>query len=134
MSAPLVSMATSCQRPVRDGRNVWWISSSAAVISVNRTAITAQSNCQASRKNVPQVRCSSQSLVVRAPNSDLGRDIRWGRNEECYGEDAYLNGTLTAAFVRGLQGNDRKYWQSAALLKHFLANSNEKGRMGSSSN
>ena len=79
-------------------------------------------------------RGGSQSLIVRAPNSDLGRDIRWGRNEECYGEDAYLNGTLTAAFVRGLQGNDRKYWQSAALLKHFLANSNEKGRMGSSSN
>jgi len=40
----------------------------------------------------------------------------------------------TAAFVRGLQGNDPKYWQTAALLKHFLANSNENGRMGSSSN
>ena len=79
-------------------------------------------------------RGGSQSLIVRAPNADLGRDIRWGRNEECYGEDAYLNGTLTAAFVRGLQGDDRKYWQTAALLKHFLANSNEKGRMGSSSN
>jgi beta-glucosidase len=79
-------------------------------------------------------RGGSQSLVVRAPNADLGRDPRWGRNEECYGEDAFLNGTLTAAFVRGLQGPDRKYWQSAALLKHFLANSNEKGRMGSSSN
>ena len=32
-----------------------------------------------------------------------------------------------------MQGNDRKYWQTAALLKHFLANSNENGRMGSSS-
>ncbi len=79
-------------------------------------------------------RGGSQSLIIRAPNADLGRDIRWGRNEECYGEDAFLNGTLTAAFVRGLQGNDPKYWQTAALLKHFLANSNENGRMGSSSN
>ena len=79
-------------------------------------------------------RGGSQSLIIRAPNADLGRDIRWGRTEECYGEDAYLNGTLTAAFVRGLQGNDPKYWQTAALLKHFLANSNENGRMGSSSN
>ncbi len=78
-------------------------------------------------------RGGSQSLIVRAPNADLGRDIRWGRNEECYGEDAFLNGTLTAAFVRGLQGNDPNYWQTAALLKHFLANSNENGRMGSSS-
>ena len=79
-------------------------------------------------------RGGSQSLIIRAPNADLGRDIRWGRNEECYGEDAFLNGTLTAAFVRGLQGNDPKYLQTAALLKHFLANSNENGRMGSSSN
>ena len=78
-------------------------------------------------------RGGSVSLIIRAPNADLGRDIRWGRTEECYGEDAYLNGTLTAAFVRGLQGNDPKYWQTAALLKHFLANSNENGRMRSSS-
>ena len=79
-------------------------------------------------------RSGSVSLIIRAPNADLGRDIRWGRKEECYGEDAFLNGTLTAAFVRGLQGNDPRYWQTAALLKHFLANSNENGRMGSSSN
>jgi beta-glucosidase len=79
-------------------------------------------------------RGGSQSLVIRAPNADLGRDIRWGRNEECYGEDAFLNGTLAAAFVRGLQGNDPRYWQTAALLKHFLANSNENGRMRTSSN
>ena len=78
-------------------------------------------------------RGGSQSLVIRAPNADLGRDPRWGRTEECYGEDAYLNGTLAAAFVRGLQGNDPKYWQTAALLKHFLANSNENGRKRTSS-
>ncbi len=72
-------------------------------------------------------------LVVRAPNADLGRDIRWGRNEECYGEDAFLNGTLVTAFVRGLQGNDPRYWQTASLLKHFLANSNEDERVHSSS-
>jgi beta-glucosidase len=79
-------------------------------------------------------RGGSESLIIRAPNADLGRDPRWGRNEECYGEDAFLTGTLSAAFVRGLQGNDRKYFLSAALMKHFLANSNENGRMGSSSN
>jgi beta-glucosidase len=73
------------------------------------------------------------SLIIRAPNADMGRDIRWGRNEECYGEDPYLNGTLTVAFIKGMQGDDPKYWQAAALLKHFLANSNEKGRAGSSS-
>ncbi len=72
-------------------------------------------------------------LVVRAPNADLGRDPRWGRTEECYGEDPFLNGTLTQAFVRGLQGDHPVYWQSASLMKHFLANSNEDGRESSSS-
>jgi beta-glucosidase len=72
-------------------------------------------------------------LIVRAPNADLGRDPRWGRTEECYGEDPFLNGTLSVAFIKGLQGDDPKYWQAASLLKHFVANSNENGRDGSSS-
>jgi beta-glucosidase len=73
-------------------------------------------------------------LVVRAPNADIGRDPRWGRTEECYGEDAYFNGTLAVASIKGLQGNDPKYWTTAALMKHFLANSNENSRDSSSSN
>ncbi|KQB43754.1 Beta-glucosidase-like glycosyl hydrolase [Flavobacterium daejeonense] len=72
-------------------------------------------------------------LVVRAPNADIARDPRWGRTEESYGEDAFFNGTMTVAFVKGLQGNHPKYWQSASLMKHFLANSNEDGRTYTSS-
>jgi beta-glucosidase len=71
-------------------------------------------------------------LVVRAPNADLSRDPRWGRSEESYGEDPFLVGTLATAFTRGLQG-DGKTWVTASLLKHFLANSNEDNRDGSSS-
>ncbi|HET8781103.1 MAG TPA: glycoside hydrolase family 3 C-terminal domain-containing protein [Pyrinomonadaceae bacterium] len=72
-------------------------------------------------------------IVIRSPNADLGRDPRWGRNEECYGEDAYFNGAMVVAFTKGLQGDHPKYWQSAALMKHFLANSNENDRDKSSS-
>jgi len=72
-------------------------------------------------------------LVVRAPNADIGRDPRWGRTEECYGEDAFFNGTLVVSYIKGLQGNDPKYWTTAALMKHFLANSNENSRDSSSS-
>ncbi len=72
-------------------------------------------------------------IVIRAPNADLGRDPRWGRTEECYGEDAFFNGTMAVAFIKGLQGDDPKYWQAAALMKHFLANSNENDRDKSSS-
>jgi beta-glucosidase len=73
-------------------------------------------------------------IVVWAPNADLSRDPRWGRSEESYGEDAFLTGTMTVAFVKGLQGDDPKYWRTASLLKHFMADSNEDGRGGSSSN
>lgn len=73
-------------------------------------------------------------LVIRAPNADLGRDPRWGRTEECYGEDPYFNGTMVVAYVKGLQGLKSKYRSTSALMKHFLANSNENGRDSSSSN
>lgn len=75
-----------------------------------------------------------EGIVIRAPNADLARDPRWGRSEESYGEDPYLTGTMAVAFVRGLQGDDPQYWRAASLMKHFLANSNENGRGGSSSN
>jgi beta-glucosidase len=74
-----------------------------------------------------------QILMLWGPQSDLARDPRWGRSEEVYGEDPFFNGTMAAAFIKGLQGDDPKYWQAAALLKHFLANSNENYRISSSS-
>ena len=74
-----------------------------------------------------------QLLMLWGPQSDLARDPRWGRTEEVYGEDPLLNGTMAVAFIKGLQGDDPKYWQAAALLKHFLANSNEDHRNASSS-
>lgn len=73
-------------------------------------------------------------LVVWAPNADLARDPRWGRNNESYGEDPFLVGTMSAAFVRGLQGDTPNRWEAASLLKHFLSNSNETTRGHSSSN
>jgi beta-glucosidase len=79
-------------------------------------------------------RFETAGLIVFAPNADMGRDIRWGRTEECYGEDPFLNGTLVAAYVKGLQGNDPVYWKTASLMKHFLANSNENNRTYNSSN
>lgn len=72
-------------------------------------------------------------IVIRSPNADLGRDPRWGRTEECYGEDPFFNGSMVVAFVKGMQGDDPKYWRAAALMKHFLANSNENNRDKTSS-
>lgn len=74
------------------------------------------------------------ALVMRAPNADLARDPRWGRTEESFGEDAFLTARLTVANIEGLQGDDPRYWRTAALMKHFLANSNEDRRDSTSSN
>ena len=71
--------------------------------------------------------------MLWGPQADLARDPRWGRSEEVYGEDPFLDGTMTTAFSRGLEGGDPRYWKAAPLLKHFLANSNENDRTRTSS-
>ncbi|MEH0424098.1 glycoside hydrolase family 3 N-terminal domain-containing protein [Streptomyces sp. B21-083] len=55
---------------------------------------------------------------------DIARDPRWGRTEECFGEDPYLAARLTEALVRGMQGDveERGGFASAkavVVLKHF---------------
>lgn len=79
-------------------------------------------------------RYNKGGLVMRAPNADLARDPRWGRTEESFGEDPYLVSQITVSFIKGLQGDNPRYWKAASLMKHFLANSNEDGRDSTSSN
>lgn len=55
---------------------------------------------------------------------DVLRDPRWGRAEECFGEDPLLAATLTRAVVEGLQGPDRSRVGDggvAVVLKHLAA-------------
>jgi beta-glucosidase len=67
-----------------------------------------------------RVRGAHQALT---PVVDVARDPRWGRVEETYGEDPYLNTQLGIAAVRGFQG-DRSFKDKnrvIATLKHFAA-------------
>ncbi|MFG2029045.1 glycoside hydrolase family 3 N-terminal domain-containing protein [Streptomyces sp. NPDC048825] len=53
---------------------------------------------------------------------DIARDPRWGRTEECFGEDPYLASRLTEALVRGMQGNPGDLFapdKAPVVLKHF---------------
>ncbi|HMG66890.1 MAG TPA: glycoside hydrolase family 3 C-terminal domain-containing protein [Chitinophagaceae bacterium] len=93
----------------------------------------AETEAYEARYIFQSVKYNTGGLVIRAPNADLGRDPRWGRTEECYGEDPFFNGCMVQAYVRGLQGSDPRYWMTASLMKHFLANSNENERERSSS-
>jgi beta-glucosidase len=67
-----------------------------------------------------RLRGAHQALT---PVVDVARDARWGRVEETYGEDSFLNTRLGIAAVRGFQGDatfkDKK--RLIATLKHFAA-------------
>jgi beta-glucosidase len=58
-----------------------------------------------------------------APTMDLGRDARWSRQWESYGEDAYLNARMGLASTLGFQGVERNNvgrHHIAACTKHYM--------------
>ncbi len=62
-------------------------------------------------------------LTIWSPNINIFRDPRWGRGQETYGEDPFLTGTMGAQFVRGLQGDDPKFYRAIATPKHYAVHS-----------
>ena len=64
-----------------------------------------------------------QGLTFWSPNINIFRDPRWGRGQETYGEDPYLTGRIGVAFVKGLQGDDPKYFKVISTAKHFAVHS-----------
>jgi beta-glucosidase len=64
-----------------------------------------------------------QGLTFWSPNINIFRDPRWGRGQETYGEDPYLTAQLGVQFVRGLQGNDPRYFKVIATPKHYAVHS-----------
>ncbi|HEY1343342.1 MAG TPA: glycoside hydrolase family 3 C-terminal domain-containing protein [Bryobacteraceae bacterium] len=70
---------------------------------------------------------SKHGLVYRSPVINISRDPRWGRIQECFGEDPYLAGRIAVGYVQGLQGAG-KYLKVAATVKHFAVNNVETNR------
>ncbi len=64
-----------------------------------------------------------QGLTFWSPNVNLFRDPRWGRGQETYGEDPFLESKIGVAFVKGLQGDDPKYFKVISTPKHFVVHS-----------
>ncbi|WP_283657770.1 glycoside hydrolase family 3 protein [Paenibacillus sp. RC343] len=61
--------------------------------------------------------------AVHSPLFDLGRDPRWGRIGETYGEDPYLVAQMGVAYVKGIQGDH----EVMAAAKHFVGYGNAEG-------
>ena len=58
-----------------------------------------------------------------APVVDLGRDPRWSRMWENYGEDCYVNAEMGVEAVKGFQGDDPNHigeYNVAACMKHYM--------------
>ncbi|WP_162527205.1 glycoside hydrolase family 3 C-terminal domain-containing protein [Sphingomonas solaris] len=70
-------------------------------------------------------------LLYRSPVINLARDPRWGRIWEGFGEDPWLSARMTVAYVRGMQGDDRRYLKIAGTLKHYPLNDEERDRSSS---
>lgn len=74
-----------------------------------------------------------QGLSFWTPNINIFRDPRWGRGQETYGEDPYMNARMGLAVVRGLQGTGEyeaasrqessPYYKLYACAKHFAVHS-----------
>ena len=73
-----------------------------------------------------------QCLSFWTPTINIFRDPRWGRGQESYGEDPYMNARMGLQVVRGLQGQlgssipdaaSSKYLKLHACAKHFAVHS-----------
>ncbi len=64
-----------------------------------------------------------KGLTMWSPNINIFRDPRWGRGQETYGEDPYLTARMGVQFVRGLQGNDPRYYKVISTPKHYAVHS-----------
>lgn len=61
---------------------------------------------------------------VYNPTIDLGRDPRWSRIWESYGEDPTVNSKMVVAAIKGLQGDDLNHigkYNVATSVKHYMA-------------
>ncbi len=64
-----------------------------------------------------------QALSFWTPNINIFRDPRWGRGQETYGEDPFMNARMGLRVVRGLQGTANPYYKLHACAKHFAVHS-----------
>lgn len=74
-------------------------------------------------------RIAHNGLVYRSPVINMDRDPRWGRIWETFGEDPLLASRITVAYVQGTQGDNPKYLELAATLKHYAAYDDERDRV-----
>jgi len=87
------------------------------------TAISDEARAKHHKAESQGKRLIYQGLTFWTPNINIFRDPRWGRGQETYGEDPFLTGRIGVQFIKGLQGNDPKYFKTIATVKHYAVHS-----------
>ena len=88
--------------------------------------VAATFNREVARKSAEATAYETRAVSVPwtySPTVDLGRDARWPRIWENFGEDCYLSAEMGKAMVLGFQGEDPNHIDQqhiATSMKHFM--------------
>ena len=85
--------------------------------------ISTEARAKANLFRARNQRGGNRCLSLWSPNVNMFRDPRWGRGQETFGEDPYLSSVMGCAFVKGIQGDDPKYFKAVACAKHYAVHS-----------
>ena len=86
-------------------------------------AISTEARAKVNMYRAQGERGGNHCLSLWSPNVNMDRDPRWGRGQETFGEDPYLTSRMGVAFVKGIQGDDPKYFKAVACAKHYAVHS-----------
>ena len=88
--------------------------------------VAASFNCEIARRSAEATAYETRAVSIPwtySPTVDLGRDARWPRIWENFGEDCYLSSEMGKAMVYGFQGEDPNnidQYHIATSMKHFM--------------
>lgn len=88
--------------------------------------VAATFNREIARRSAEATAYETRAVSVPwtySPTVDLGRDARWPRIWENFGEDCYLSSEMGKAMVHGFQGEDPNnidQYHISACMKHFM--------------
>ena len=88
--------------------------------------VAATFNREIARRSAEATAYETRAVSVPwtySPTVDLGRDARWPRIWENFGEDCYLSSEMGKAMVHGFQGEDPNHidqYHISACMKHFM--------------
>ncbi|CAG9948284.1 unnamed protein product [Clonostachys rosea f. rosea IK726] len=107
---------------ISDSINGIWVSGGSLFPGTN--AMASSWNLELYGKAIEAIRDENLAIGIQwvlAPEVDLAKDPRNGRNGEMYGEDGYLAGEFATRYIQVMQEKDENGWvRVATTIKHWV--------------